>query len=105
LQEFTSYLETHDIRRVYCLPYPSGMRSTFWESAAGASYSELRKPWLRDTRQCGWDNEDESILPYMMIASGIALLGWLNSRSDNPSLRKNFKIVTTRVVKQLKAHD
>ena len=57
------------------------------------------------SRQCGWDNEDEGILPYMMIARGLALLGWLNSRSDNPSLRKNFKIVATRVVKQLKALD
>ena len=57
------------------------------------------------SRQCGWDEEDEDILPYMMVARGIALLGWLNSRSDNPSLRKNFKIVATRVVKQLKALD
>jgi Ser/Thr protein kinase RdoA (MazF antagonist) len=57
------------------------------------------------SRQRGWDKEDEDILSYMMIARGLALLGWLNSRSDNPSLRKIYRTVATRVVKQLKALD
>jgi Ser/Thr protein kinase RdoA (MazF antagonist) len=57
------------------------------------------------SRHCGWDKHDEEVLSYMMIARGLAMLGWLNSRSDNPSLRKPFKIAASRVVKELRALD
>ena len=56
-------------------------------------------------RECGWDRYDEQIFAHMMTARGLALLAWLNSRSDNPGLRKHFKIVAARVVKQLRSLD
>jgi Ser/Thr protein kinase RdoA (MazF antagonist) len=55
------------------------------------------------SRECGWDKYDDEILSHMTIARGLALLGWFNSRSDNPGLRKHFKAVAARVVKDLQA--
>jgi Ser/Thr protein kinase RdoA (MazF antagonist) len=66
---------------------------------------------LKDTlmeaynREFGWDREDDEILPHMMTARRLALLGWLNSRSDNPGLRKDFKVVVRRVLKHLRSLD
>jgi Ser/Thr protein kinase RdoA (MazF antagonist) len=48
-----------------------------------------------------WDDHDEEILSHLMTARGLVLLGWLNSRSDNPDLRKHFKTVAGRVVRHL----
>lgn len=38
-----------------------------------------------------WTDEDEKMIPHMISARRIAMLGWLNSRSDNPRLKKHLK--------------
>jgi Ser/Thr protein kinase RdoA (MazF antagonist) len=49
----------------------------------------------------GWSKSDEQILPCLMTARSRAMLGWLNSRSDHPVLRKRVKVAVTRTVKHL----
>jgi Ser/Thr protein kinase RdoA (MazF antagonist) len=41
-------------------------------------YSSLKK----------WDQHDEKILPYLVLARRIVAVGWLYSRRDNPRIRK-----------------
>lgn len=38
-----------------------------------------------------WDYHDEEIFPYLVMARKLLMLAWLNSRSDNPRLRKHLK--------------
>lgn len=38
-----------------------------------------------------WDKYDEALLPQLISARRILMLGWLNSRTDNPRLRKFLK--------------
>ena len=38
-----------------------------------------------------WDKDDDTIFPYLVTARKLLMLGWLNSRSDNPRLRKHLK--------------
>ncbi len=38
-----------------------------------------------------WDSHDEKLLPHLIAARRIAMLGWLNSRSDNPRLKSRLK--------------
>jgi Ser/Thr protein kinase RdoA (MazF antagonist) len=52
-------------------------------------------------RETDWDRNDEEILSQLMIARRIVMLGWLNSRSDNPRLRAHFKSRVTDVVEYL----
>lgn len=49
-----------------------------------------------------WDHNDEKIFPYLIAARRLTMLGWLNSRADNPKLRKHFKGSVERVVNYLK---
>jgi Ser/Thr protein kinase RdoA (MazF antagonist) len=42
-------------------------------------------------REMPWDDHDEDILSHLSSARMLAMLGWLNSRSDNPDLRKHYK--------------
>jgi len=37
-----------------------------------------------------WDAHDDEIFDYMIAARRLLMLGWLNSRSDNPSLKKHL---------------
>jgi Ser/Thr protein kinase RdoA (MazF antagonist) len=53
------------------------------------------------TRESNWDSDDEKILAHLMTARRIAMLGWLNSRSDNPKLRAYFKPNAANLVKYL----
>jgi Ser/Thr protein kinase RdoA (MazF antagonist) len=50
----------------------------------------------------GWTRSDEEILPYLMTARRLVMLGWMNSRSDNPVLRKRIKGAAARTVKLLR---
>lgn len=50
-----------------------------------------------------WDKEDEAIYPYLMTARKLLMLGWLNSRSDNPRLCKHLKGAVDRATKHLKS--
>lgn len=47
-----------------------------------------------------WDKHDEELLPYLITMRKIQMLGWLNSRQDNPKFRRFFK----RALKRVKAH-
>lgn len=38
-----------------------------------------------------WDKDDEDLFPYLVTARKLLMLGWLNSRSDNPNLHKQLK--------------
>lgn len=49
-----------------------------------------------------WDKADEKILPHMLIARELMAVSWLNSRSDNPRLRKRLKPIARRVARQIK---
>lgn len=46
-----------------------------------------------------WDQNDEMIFPSLIAARKLAMLGWLNSRSDNPRLKKHFKSYLLDVLK------
>jgi Ser/Thr protein kinase RdoA (MazF antagonist) len=66
-------------------------------------YSRLKDALIEGyARERGWTKNDEQILPFLMTARGLAMLGWLNSRSDNPLLRKRIKGAVTRTVKHLR---
>ena len=45
--------------------------------------------------------QDVSNLDYFILARRLAMLGWLNSRSDNPKLKKYFKIVIKKAIKSI----
>lgn len=49
-----------------------------------------------------WDEDDEAIFPYIITARKLLMLGWLNSRSDNPGLKMHFKGVLKKVLLHLK---
>lgn len=49
-----------------------------------------------------WDKHDESILPHLMNARRLLMLGWLNSRSDNPRLQGKLRQSAKKAIKHLK---
>jgi len=69
---------------------------------------ELRYTRLKDAliqtyaNKMSWDRHDEAMLPFFMTARKLLMLGWLNSRSDNPLLKKRLKSAATRTVTFLK---
>ena len=56
-------------------------------------------------REANWDRHDDEVFSHMIMARRFALLAWLNSRSDNPVLRKDFKVAANRIVKHLRSMD
>ncbi len=48
-----------------------------------------------------WTSEDESMIDHMLAARSITMLGWLNSRSDNPRLKRYLKKSAGRIAKRL----
>lgn len=48
-----------------------------------------------------WDVHDDDILDDMITARRLLMLGWLNSRSDHPQLRKRLKGAVRRTVKHV----
>lgn len=55
------------------------------------------------SRYAPWDEHDEEILPYLMAARRLMMLGWIDLRSDNPRLKKIFRGAITRAFRYLKA--
>ena len=53
-------------------------------------------------RESTWDDDDEKILDSLMDARQLAMLGWLNSRSDNPRLRKVFTTAAARAIERFR---
>jgi Ser/Thr protein kinase RdoA (MazF antagonist) len=49
-----------------------------------------------------WDENDETILPYLITARKLVFIGWLASRSDNPGLRKYFNGAVAGTVKHIR---
>ncbi|MBL7671965.1 MAG: phosphotransferase [Bdellovibrionaceae bacterium] len=49
-----------------------------------------------------WDSHDEEILPFLVTARKLLMLGWLNSRSDNPRLRKSMRKAFTKTIRHIK---
>lgn len=54
------------------------------------------------SKNARWDQHDDKILTRLITARRIMMLGWLNSRADNPRLKKAFKGVLKNVLKHLK---
>lgn len=50
-----------------------------------------------------WDKEDDKIFPYLVAARKLLMLGWLNSRSDNPRLRNYLKESVKNAILHLKS--
>ena len=48
-----------------------------------------------------WDEDDEAILRHLISARKLVMLGWLNSRSDNPLLRKHLRRAVAKAVQHL----
>lgn len=49
-----------------------------------------------------WDKNDEEIFRHLITARKLMMLGWLNSRSDNPRLKKYLKGAVKNVLEHLK---
>jgi Ser/Thr protein kinase RdoA (MazF antagonist) len=49
-----------------------------------------------------WDHHDDQILDDLVLARKIMMLGWLNSRIDNPRLAKHLKRSLPALVKELR---
>lgn len=48
-----------------------------------------------------WDRHDEEIYHYLVTARKLLMLGWLNSRSDNPRLKKLLKGAVKRALNHI----
>ncbi len=59
-----------------------------------AFFSEYRKV-------LPWDASDDKILEDFITARRLLMLGWLNSRSDNPRLKKHFKNALKHTIKHV----
>ena len=53
-------------------------------------------------RESTWDDEDEKLLAHLMNARRLVMLGWLNSRSDNPKLRKLFRVAASKIAEHFR---
>jgi len=51
-----------------------------------------------------WDHHDEAILPVLFAARRLTMVGWLNSRSDNPRLKKLVPGSAKRAIALLKTN-
>jgi Ser/Thr protein kinase RdoA (MazF antagonist) len=49
-----------------------------------------------------WDQHDEAIFEHLVMARRLLMLGWLDSRSDNPRLKKYLKKAVARALKHLR---
>ncbi|MGE0527477.1 MAG: phosphotransferase enzyme family protein [Bdellovibrionales bacterium] len=49
-----------------------------------------------------WDRHNEEILPYLLMARKLTMLGWIHSRSDNPRLKKRLKKAVRACVRHLR---
>jgi Ser/Thr protein kinase RdoA (MazF antagonist) len=48
-----------------------------------------------------WDQDDEQLFPHLVTARKLLMLGWLNSRSDNPRLKKHLKGAIKRALEHI----
>jgi Ser/Thr protein kinase RdoA (MazF antagonist) len=68
--------------------------------------SELREKLIAGYKTIlPWDSHDDAILDDLVYARKLMMLGWLNSRVDNPRLAKHFKKSLPSVVKEIRRLD
>jgi Ser/Thr protein kinase RdoA (MazF antagonist) len=48
-----------------------------------------------------FDGEDEALFPHLLTARRLLMLGWMNSRSDNPRIRQQFRAAVDRSLKHI----
>ncbi len=48
-----------------------------------------------------WDEHDESLFPHLVTARKLLMLGWLNSKTDKPMLKKRLKGAIKRVMEHI----
>lgn len=53
--------------------------------------------------RASWDTEDDAVFGDLVTARKLTMLGWLNSRSDNPRLKKRLKGAVSGVLEYLRA--
>lgn len=79
-----------------------------------ASYTFAKKgrknlPALREALISGykalapWDKHDDEILSDLLLTRRLVMIGWLNSRADNPRLKKYLKGSVRRTLKHLRS--
>lgn len=51
-----------------------------------------------------WDSQNEDILLYLQTARKLGMLGWLNSRAENPRLRSRLKGAVKRALEWVRKH-
>lgn len=51
-----------------------------------------------------WDEDDEKIFHHLVTSRRLIMLGWLNSRADNPKLKKRLKAAIKTAVQHVKEH-
>jgi Ser/Thr protein kinase RdoA (MazF antagonist) len=67
------------------------------------NYSRLKDALIQTyAKRMIWDRNDEAMLPFFMTARKLLMLGWLNSRSENPLLKKRLQSAAARTVTFLK---
>ena len=69
-----------------------GVRHLLRDQRKSKLYHAYKESLLEGyTTQMPWDEHDARILPHLGLARRLAMLGWLQSRSDNPRLRARMK--------------
>ncbi len=64
---------------------------------------ELRRALLSGySSRTHWDKHDDVILDQLIMARRLLMLGWLNSRSNNPRLKKFLKVAVRRILKHIR---
>jgi len=66
-------------------------KKTLLKEALFSGYRQIR-PWTK---------EDEAMVDHFILARRLLMLGWVNSRSDNPELKKYFKGALKRTINHL----
>lgn len=89
----------------YDLAIPLISVERFLKGRRGAvRYEEFKAALLRGyATERSWTREDDRILPELVTARKLMMLGWIASRSENPRLKKFLKKAVREAVKHLKS--
>jgi Ser/Thr protein kinase RdoA (MazF antagonist) len=69
-----------------------------------SSYTEYRDALLSGYASSGrWDSHSERIIPFIIAARNIAMLGWMQSRSDHPGLKVYLQETIPKRTRELQA--
>lgn len=91
---------------VYDLAIPIQSLYNNKKSRKISKIDELKKALIAGYSETfGWDEDDERILEDLMMARKIVMLGWLNSRRDNPRLKKYMPIAVKNAIAAIKKYN